>query len=384
MSDFVSVNSWTRPGVLYQAHDAVEIVEGGAEDWPHFEERFRHYAREGSDGEHPEGAAVGYIGYDGDFWFGIYPKIEVRGSELENPLWRHRRSCFQPAGADMSSDFKAEQNRAEFEDGVRRAREYIAAGDIYQVNLAQRFSTPFSGNPYALFEQLCWRSPAPGAAFLDTGRECVLSASPELFLKITGPHIETRPIKGTRPRSTDRVLDRQLAFELMTSPKELAELIMITDLERNDLGRLCEYGSVTVTELARLESYAQVHHLVSTVEGTMRPGLDARKSVRACFPGGSITGAPKKRAMEIIAELEPVPRGIYTGAVGYFGFNGDAAFNIAIRTMVLRGGELSFFTGSGITADSDPSAEYDETLHKAAGMRQALAAYYSLPNAIIH
>ncbi|HEX4140588.1 MAG TPA: anthranilate synthase component I family protein, partial [Candidatus Methylacidiphilales bacterium] len=219
------------------------------------------------------------------------------------------------------------------------------------------------------------RSPAPGGAFLDFGDTRILSASPELFLRVRGRHLTTRPIKGTRPRSRDPVLDAQLAFELQTDPKELAELIMITDLERNDLGQICEYGSVAVTQLARLERFPQVHHLVSTVEGMMRPGVDALAAIRACIPGGSISGAPKRRACEIIAELEPCPRGIYTGLIGYFDDSGDAAFSIAIRTMVQEGETLHFSTGSGITAGSTPAREYEETLHKAAGMRLALEAY---------
>jgi len=269
---------------------------------------------------------------------------------------------------------------------VARAQEYIGAGDIYQVNLAQKFSTRFAGNPYRLFEHLLARSPAPGGAFLDFGNGSdgvrVLSASPELFLRIRGRHITTRPIKGTRPRSRDPVRDEQLAFELLTDPKELAELVMITDLERNDLGQICEYGSVTVTQLVQLERFPQVFHLVSTIEGMLRSDVDALDAVRACIPGGSISGAPKKRASEIIAELEPCPRKIYTGLIGYFDDNGDAAFSIAIRTMVLEGENLHFSVGSGITAGSVPAREYEETLHKAAGMEMALEAYQNVSREI--
>jgi anthranilate/para-aminobenzoate synthase component I len=191
-----------------------------------------------------------------------------------------------------------------------------------------------------------------------------------------GRHITTRPIKGTRPRSRDPVRDEQLAFELLTDPKELAELVMITDLERNDLGQICEYGSVAVTQLVQLERFAQVFHLVSTVEGMLRPGIDALDAVRACIPGGSISGAPKRRACEIIRELEPCRRDIYTGLIGYFDDNGDAAFSLAIRTMVLEGENLHFSTGSGITSGSVPAREYEETLHKASGMQLALEAYW--------
>jgi para-aminobenzoate synthetase component 1 len=271
--------------------------------------------------------------------------------------------------------WQSNQTRAEFEAGVVRAKEYIAAGDIYQVNLAQKFRTPFAGNAYRLFEHLLARSPAPGGAFLDFGDVRILSASPELFLRVRGRHVTTRPIKGTRPRDRDPLRDEQLAFELQTDPKELAELIMITDLERNDLGRICEYGSVTVTRLAQLERFPQVFHLVSTVEGLLRPEIDALEAVRACIPGGSITGAPKKRACEIIAELEPCARGIYTGLIGYFDASGDATFSLAIRTMVQEGDGLHFSTGSGITAGSVPALEYEETLHKASGLQLALEAY---------
>jgi anthranilate/para-aminobenzoate synthase component I len=188
---------------------------------------------------------------------------------------------------------------------------------------------------------------------------------------MSGRRISTRPIKGTRPRKRDPEEDEREAFELKTSPKEIAELVMITDLERNDLGSICEYGSVSATQLLHLERYAQVFHLVSTVEGELRQDISQVGAMAACFPGGSISGAPKKRALEIIRELEPVPRDLFTGAIGYFGYNGESQFNIAIRTVVIRDGEASFHVGAGITADSDPEKEWEETLHKAAGILQA-------------
>lgn len=279
------------------------------------------------------------------------------------------------ADGSLASVWRSNQTRAQFEARVARAQDYIASGDIYQVNLAQKFRTPFTGNSYRLFEHLLARSPAPGGGFLDFGDTRILSASPELFLRVRGRHITTRPIKGTRPRDRDPLRDEQLAFELQTDPKELAELVMITDLERNDLGQICEYGSVTVTRLAQLERFAQVFHLVSTIEGHLRPEIDALDAVRACIPGGSISGAPKKRACEIITELEPESRGIYTGLIGYFDSNGDAAFSLAIRTLVQERDELNFSVGSGITAGSVPAREYEETLHKASGMQLALEAY---------
>jgi len=215
-------------------------------------------------------------------------------------------------------------------------------------------------------------SPAPFSAFLDCGDYQVVSSSPELFLRLSGSHIQTRPIKGTRPRDADPTHDAQLAYELQTSEKELAELVMITDLLRNDLGKVCEFGSVQTPELARLERFAQVQHLVSTVEGRLRKGVTHLAALAACFPGGSITGAPKFRAMEIIDELEPISRGPYCGCHGYLGFNRESQLSITIRTAICKDGLAHFNVGAGIVADSNPEAEYEETLAKAAGFLAAL------------
>jgi para-aminobenzoate synthetase component 1 len=195
-----------------------------------------------------------------------------------------------------------------------------------------------------------------------------------MLLRLSGPHVITRPIKGTRPRSADPTRDAQLSYELQTSPKELAELLMITDLLRNDLGRVCEYGTVQVPELVRLERYPQVQHLVSTVEGRLWPGVTHFDALARCFPGGSITGAPKIRAMEIIDELEPVARGPYTGCLGYLGFNRESQLSIVIRTAICQAREVHYYAGAGIVADSSPSAEYDETLAKASGFLRALSS----------
>jgi anthranilate/para-aminobenzoate synthase component I len=215
-------------------------------------------------------------------------------------------------------------------------------------------------------------SPAPFSAFLDGGDFQIASSSPELFLRLSGSHIQTRPIKGTRPRGADPTRDAQLAYELQTSAKELAELVMITDLLRNDLGKVCEFGSVQTPELARLERFAQVQHLVSTVEGRLRPEVTHLAALAACFPGGSITGAPKFRAMEIIDELEPAARGPYCGCHGYLGFNRESQLSITIRTAICKDGFAHFSVGAGIVADSNPAAEYEETLAKAAGFLAAL------------
>jgi para-aminobenzoate synthetase component 1 len=273
---------------------------------------------------------------------------------------------------DETEDEKDGQRRA-FTTNVVRAQDYIRSGDIYQVNLARRLSVRNDLDAWTFFQQLEAVSPAPFAAFLDCGGFQIASSSPESFLRMSGRHIRTRPIKGTRPRGADPEQDTRLAYELQTSPKEQAELVMITDLLRNDLGRVCEFGSVRVPDLFRLERFAHVQHLVSTVEGTLRTEVTHLAALAACFPGGSITGAPKIRAMQIIDELEPVTRGPYTGAIGYLGFNRESQLSIAIRTAVCQAGRIHFHTGAGIVADSDPALEYEETCAKARGFVAALA-----------
>ncbi|MCL6634811.1 MAG: aminodeoxychorismate synthase component I [Peptococcaceae bacterium] len=257
---------------------------------------------------------------------------------------------------------------------VERARDYIAAGDIFQVNLSQRLSAPLKGDAWRLHLLLRRLNPAPFASFLKFPRFQVVGASPERFLQLSGSRVVTRPIKGTRPRGRDESTDRAMREELWNSAKDRAELTMIIDLERNDLGRVCKTGSVRVPELFRLEEYPTVFHLVSTVEGMLAPGKNVVDLLRATFPGGSITGAPKIRAMEIIEELEPVRRGIYTGSTGWIGFHGDADLNIVIRTVVAVDGTAHFHAGGGLTADSVPEAEYEETLDKARALIRALGA----------
>jgi aminodeoxychorismate synthase component I len=348
-----------------------QVVEGGALEWDTLERALAAKQRPGADLGLPDGAAIGWIGFDGRFRFGFYesPAIFLHGPSL----WRHARNL--PGLAGMPDfpriSFRSRLRRAQFEKMVRDAQDYIAAGDIYQACLSHAFDAQ-SADAWSFYESLRHHSPAPYAAFLDLGGTQIASASPECFLRLSGRRIATRPIKGTRPRRADAQLDQRNAYDLITSAKEIAELVMITDLERNDLGRVCEYGSVTVPELLKLESYEQVHHLVSTVTGTLRENVTHLAALRACFPGGSISGAPKKRALEIIAELEPHPRGIYTGAIGYFGYNGESQFSIAIRTAIFEDCRASFHVGAGIVADSTPEREWQETLDKAAGL--ALAA----------
>jgi para-aminobenzoate synthetase component 1 len=260
-------------------------------------------------------------------------------------------------------------------DAVARVREYIFAGDIFQANLSQRFEAELAEPSWELYRRLRVRNAAPFAAYLDFPDGVILSASPERFLRVdTERRVETRPIKGTRPRGLGPEHDAALGLALTASAKDQAENLMIVDLMRNDLSRVCAPGTVRVAELFGLEHYATVHHLVSTVVGELGPGIGALDLLRAAFPGGSITGAPKLRAMEIITELEPSERGVYCGAIGYWSVTGALDSSIAIRTALAVAGRVYFSAGGGIVADSDPEQEYRETLDKARGMIDALIA----------
>ncbi len=254
----------------------------------------------------------------------------------------------------------------------RRIQQYIANGDCYQVNLAQRFAAAATGDPWLAYQALRILNPAPFAAYLNLRFVQVLSASPERFLRVRDGLVETKPIKGTRPRAGHPRLDAALAEVLKESDKDRAENVMIVDLLRNDLSKTCELGSVKVPKLFDVESFATVHHLVSTVTGELRPEFHAVDLLRGCFPGGSITGAPKLRAMEIIEELEPHRRGVYCGAIGYLGYDGAMDTNIAIRTLVHSGSTVRFWAGGGIVADSRLQEEYQESFDKAAAMLRLL------------
>lgn len=269
---------------------------------------------------------------------------------------------------EYQSNFTREGHCAMVQKGI----DYIAAGDIFQVNLTQRFNAKVTVPPYELYRYLRHINPAPFASYLNFGEVIVASASPERYMLVTDNMVETRPIKGTRPRGNDPESDRLLREELLASEKDRAELVMIIDLERNDLGRVCEFGSVRVPDLIRLEEYATVFHLVSTVVGKLSEGKNVIDLITASFPGGSITGAPKVRAMEIIDELEQVRRNIYTGSIGYIDFNGDADLNIVIRTFVIKGDQAYYQVGGGIIADSVPELEYEESLDKARALMRAL------------
>lgn len=278
-----------------------------------------------------------------------------------------------PAGGAEPGPARSNLTREEYLRAVAKVRDYIAAGDVYQVNLSQRFHVPAGRRPREVFDRI----DAPHAGMFEAGALAVVGASPELFLHVQGRRILTRPIKGTRPRAADPAEDRRLRDELLASPKDDAELAMIVDLERNDLGRVCLPGSIRVTRPKDIETFPTVHHLVASVEGTLEPDVSPVDVLRATFPGGSVTGAPKIRAMEIIDELEPTRRAAYTGTTGWIGFDGTMELSVAIRVAEFRGRDLWFQVGGGIVWDSDPAQEYDETLVKARALASALGI--SLP-----
>ncbi len=305
-------------------------------------------------------------------------RAQARLEEVKRTVGQAPRLCEdkasyldQPAGkrVNLCSNFTHER----YLEAVKRAREYIIAGDIFQVNLSQRFEADMPLPPYELYRRLRKINPAPFASYLNFDGVTVVSASPERFLLLRSDRVETRPIKGTRPRGKDPARDEALSLELINSFKDKAEHVMIVDLERNDIGRVCRFDTVRVSELMALEKYATVFHLTSTVEGRLRPGKNVIDLLRATFPGGSISGAPKVRAMEIIDELEPTRRSAYTGSIGYLSFDGGLDLNIVIRTILVKEGKAYFQVGGAVVYDSDPEAEYIETLDKARALIQALS-----------
>ncbi|OAQ20962.1 anthranilate synthase component I [Thermosulfurimonas dismutans] len=269
-------------------------------------------------------------------------------------------------------ELRPEIEKEQFKEMVRRAKDYIAAGDVIQVVLSQRFSGRSHLPPFAIYRALRKINPSPYLFFLRMADETLIGSSPEILVRVEDRQVETRPIAGTRPRGRTETEDVALAEDLLHDPKERAEHLMLVDLGRNDLGRVCTYGSVDVYELMVIERYSHVMHLVSGVRGELSPDKDMFDVFRAAFPAGTVSGAPKIRAMEIIEELEPTKRGPYAGAVGYFGFSGNMDLCITIRTLFQKGDQLYLQAGAGIVADSDPEREYEETLNKARGMMKAL------------
>jgi para-aminobenzoate synthetase component 1 len=297
--------------------------------------------------------------------------VELRGTGSAALLERAlRRSAATPLYAPPER-WDSSLPRQRYERAVERAIDYIRAGDVFQVNLSQRLATAWQGDPFALYGRLREASPAPFMALVRLVGADVVSASPERFLAVRGERIETRPIKGTRPRGGDPAADDRLAAELTASEKDRAENVMIVDLARNDLGRVAAYGTVAVDRLFELERHPGVHHLVSAVSARLRPGIRPADVVRATFPPGSVTGAPKVRALEIIDALEPVRRGPYCGAIGWIDPGGDLGLSVAIRTFVAAERRLHLHVGGAVTADSHPADEWQETMHKAARLLAA-------------
>jgi len=298
----------------------------------------------------------------------IRKKIENSINEYEN------KSKIEESEKHIlkSRDINSNMTEDYYLSSIKKLKDYIYSGDIYQVNFTQRFECDFEGDSGELYKNLKSINPAPFAAYLDFGEGTIVSSSPERYIKLTDGTIETRPMKGTRPRGKTKVEDEKLKEELVNSEKDRAELLMIVDLMRNDISRVSKTGSVNVTELFHLEEYATVLQMVATIQGKLKEELSAVDIIKATFPGGSITGAPKIRAMEIIDELETTTRNIYTGSIGYIGFDGDMDLNIAIRTIVLKDKKAYFQVGGGIVWDSDPHEEYEESLVKGRALVKAL------------
>ena len=321
-------------------------------------------------GKEPASRWIGFLSYDLGRWFESLPSTAV--DDLRLPLFvfsYHRPTGQSPSYHEQQTatcPLTSTLARRAFMSAVRRTIDYIQSGDVFQVNLSQRMSLGNSAQPKEIWERALAQSPGQFAALLDYGDFALISLSPELFLQVNGREVITRPIKGTRP------LRPGMETDLLQSTKDKAELNMIVDLERNDLGRVCEIGSVKVIQPRTIETHRTVYHGIATIAGTLRQEIRFIDLLRAMFPGGSITGAPKIRAMQIIEELEPVRRGPYCGAIGYLAANGSMQFNVAIRTMILKDGLVHIPVGGGIVADSDPADEYEETLVKAKAMFDAL------------
>lgn len=360
------------------------------------------------------GGAVGFLGYDlchfieklprtaiddvdiPDCFFGLYdgviiidhrkgdvyiaslgikdkPEVVIKSIEDELRLSNNVKNDNKIFNVNKDTKFTSNFTKSEYLDAVNKIKNYIKSGDIYQVNLTQRFECEMQYDATSLYKKLRKVNPAPFASYIDFGDGQIVSSSPERFIKIKDNYIETRPIKGTRPRGKTIEEDNKNREELLNSEKDKAELLMIVDLERNDIGKISKTGTVKVPELFHLEEYATVYHLVSTVNGEIKDDCDVIDCIEATFPGGSITGAPKIRAMEIIDELEPTQRNVYTGSIGYIGFNGDTDLNIVIRTIVCKDNKAYFQVGGGIVWDSDPELEFEETLHKGRALFKALS-----------
>jgi para-aminobenzoate synthetase component 1 len=298
-----------------------------------------------------------------------FKKINKLLSKIELKFNYKKINKPKPSVVQLDSNF----TKGEYLTAIKKAKDYIKAGDIYQVNVSQTFKAKSALSGFDIYRRLRKISPSNFSAYFDAGDFQILSSSPECFLRLKGDIVTTRPMKGTRSRSRNRLSDQRLKAELLRSSKDKAELVMIVDLERNDLGRVCNYDSIKVSTLRQLEKYNTVFQTTATVEGRLHKNKDRVDLLRSCFPGGSITGCPKIRSMEIIEELEPTKRSIYTGSLGYLSFSGSMDFNILIRTILKKQDALYFGAGGGIVADSNPESEYSETLVKAKAMIQAIS-----------
>ncbi len=317
---------------------------------------------------------VSNIHLDGRSSTKAYKEAVEKIDSIVEKLKRSRVQGFKDSrGKNIKQRFKSSFSTKEaFEDAVSKSKEYIAAGDIFQVVLSQRFERKSDVKPFDVYRALRVINPSPYMYFINTGDAKIVGSSPEILVRLEGEKIVLRPIAGTRKRGETETEDKSLEEELKKDPKEIAEHIMLVDLGRNDVGRVAEKGSVTVTELMAIERYSHVMHMVSNVEGNLSDGLDAFDVLSACFPAGTVTGAPKVRAMEIIEELEPTKRGPYAGAVGYFSYSGNMDTCITIRTLIIKGNKIYVQAGAGIVADSVPEREYTETVNKAMGMMKAV------------
>lgn len=410
-ADLSSYSSFSYVGL--SAHD---IYSGNDNPWPSLEKFAETFKNTSSLNTPFTGGVVGYLSYENyhsletlnppsfslktdlkkeeapipKYWFGKYDSVLVLEPQKKKAYLtgldssRIKKEQIKwiellentPSSIDPTSPFKSQLSPPipfkVYEKKIDRIKKYLENGDIYQVNLTERFEAETSISSPFLYHRLRQISPAPYAAFINAGPFQILSASPESFLNLYKNTLETRPIKGTIRRDEDPKKDAQLREKLIHSAKDQAELLMIVDLERNDLGRICVPGSVKVEPLFALESFSQVHHLVATVKGKLKEGVTPVRALQSLFPGGSVTGAPKIRALEIIRELETSPRSVYTGALGFMGYNGNAQFNIPIRTLTKVEDKVYFHAGGGITIGSEPRAEYEEMLLKAEGIIKTL------------
>ncbi|MEI7998185.1 MAG: aminodeoxychorismate synthase component I [Candidatus Omnitrophota bacterium] len=352
------------------------------------------------------GGAIGCIGYDGEMWFGLYQglicvdhnrkllTITSTGRPFKSPIRQRREAlkrkeyilnkiihyrCAQKSieRSSIKLLLKSNTSQREYQSAVKKALQHIHRGDIYQINLSHRYEVGIKQwqkyvHPVEIYKQLRALSPSNFSAYMNDGQRVILSSSPERFLKLTGNIVQVKPMKGTRPRGKTSREDQSNKIELVQSDKEKAELLMVTDLERNDLGRVCSYGSVNVKAMRTIEEYKTVFQATSTVEGRLHEKFDQFDLLRATFPSGSVTGCPKIEAMKIIRKIEKAKRGVYTGALGYISFTGNMDFNVLIRTILLEKDKISFYVGGGIVADSNPQKEYEETLVKSQAMVAAL------------